>query len=119
MTSSKWQVSRMHFGFGLGILIAILTHLPTPKAVYAYALAGALTALRFRTLGWKPSRAFIPFGVAAGGVMLVALLGAQTKAGTSVAHIWRTVALIVQGGMIVRAVISSAPADPIYPKHAL
>jgi hypothetical protein len=43
---SKWQMSRIQYGFGLGILIATWIHFPVPRALFVFAIASALTALR-------------------------------------------------------------------------
>jgi hypothetical protein len=119
MEASNWQMSRRQYGFALGILIAVAIHFPAPRALFAYAVAGGITALRFRTLQWKPSRAFIPFAIAAAGLALGALPGFHSKAGANVAHIWRFLALFVQAGMTLRAVIKHGPTDPISPKQKL
>jgi hypothetical protein len=119
MTASKWQLSRIQYGFALGILLAVSIHFPTPKSLFAYACAGGITALRFRALDWKWPKAFIPFAMAAAGTMLVVVLGPQSKGGTGVAHLWRFAALVVQGGMTFRAVLSYAAIDPISRKQKL
>lgn len=119
MTASNWQMSRRQYGFALGILIAVAIHFPTPRALFAYAVAGGITALRFRTLGWKWRKAFIPLGIATAGTALVMVLGPHTKPGTNVAHLWRALALFTQAGMIVRAVVSYAAIDPISPRQKL
>jgi hypothetical protein len=54
---AKWQLSRIQYGFGLGVLVAVWIHFPGPRALFAFAVTSMLTALRFRALGWKPSRA--------------------------------------------------------------
>src|SRR6266513_29531 len=104
--TSTWQLSRIQYGFGLGILVAVFIHFPAPRSLYAYAIAGLLTALRFRALDWRPARAFIPFAIAAAGTGVVLVLGPHTATGTRIAHLWRAAALIIQAGMIVRAVLS-------------
>lgn len=116
---TKWQMTRIQYSFGLGILIATWIHFPAPRAPYVYAVAGVLTALRFRALGWKVSRAFIPFAIAAVGTSLTLMLGSHSKGGESIAHLWRFPALVIQFGMTLRAVLSYASVDPMSPRTAL
>jgi len=33
---SKWQMSRIQYGFGLGILIATWIHFPVPRALFVF-----------------------------------------------------------------------------------
>jgi hypothetical protein len=117
--ASRWQLSRVQYGFALGILFAVSIHFPSPKALFGYAFAGLITALRFRALGWKVSRAFIPFAIGAAGTALILIVGPQSKPSVPIAIGWRVCALIVQAGMTLRAVLSYAAIDPILPKQRL
>lgn len=116
---SNWQMSRIQYGFSLGILVATWIHFPAPRALFAFGVASALTALRFRALGWKQSRAFLPFAIAVLGTALIMIVGQHSKASVTIAHVWRFAAIVTQSGMILRAILAYAPVDPISPKAAL
>lgn len=115
----KLQLTRMQYGFALGILVVTWIHFPSPRALFVFAIASMITALRFNALGWKPSRAFIPFAIAAVGTGLALVLGAHTEASKSIAHLWRGAAAFTQLGMTIRAVLANSGIDPISPRQAL
>jgi hypothetical protein len=115
----KWQLTRARYGFALGILFAASIHFPHPRALIGYGVAGLLTAMRFRALGWKVSRAFVPFAIAAAGTILVLSLGGHSQVGSAIARWWRVLALLVQSGMTFRSVLSYAAIDPMSHKQKL
>jgi hypothetical protein len=78
-----------------------------------------LTALRFRALGWKPSRALIPFAIAAIGTASAMAVGVHSSASLAIAHAWRAAASMVQLGTIIRAMLAWADCDPRSAKQAL
>lgn len=116
---SKWQMSRIQYGFGLGILIATWVHFPVPRALFVFAIASALTALRYRALGWKLPQAFVPFAIAAVGTALIMIVGPTAKASVSIAHLWRGAAVLAQLGITARAVLAHSASDPISSRQAL
>ena len=116
---SKWQMTRLQYSFGLGILVATWIHFPHPRALFVFAIASALTALRFRSLGWNPLKALIPGAIAVVGTALALIVGHRTGQSKDIAHIWRGAAVIAQLGTTVRAVLASSKVDPTSPKQAL
>jgi hypothetical protein len=116
---SKWQMSRIQYCFGLGILVATWIHFPAPRALFVFAIASMLTALRFRALGWKLSPAFTPVGIAAVGTALIMIMGPSSKASVFIAHLWRGAAVLAQLGITVRAVLAHSARDPISPRQGL
>jgi hypothetical protein len=115
----KLQLTRIQYGFALGILVATWIHFPSPRALFVFAIASMLTALRFNALGWKPSLAFIPFAIAVVGTGLAMLLGAHNDASKSVAHLWRSAAAFAQLGMTIRAGFANSRIDLTSPRQAL
>jgi hypothetical protein len=116
VSASKWQVSRRQFGFALGFLLAISAKLHGPIWwLVGFALAGGVTAMRFHSLKWKPSRAFIPLAIAALASAFALTQGPQSSG----AVILFGAALTALLGMIVRSIFAWADCDPRSPKTAL
>lgn len=116
---SKWQMTRLQYGFGLGILVATWIHFPAPRALFVFVIASMWTALRFHTLGWNYWRALIPAGIAVAGTVLALVVGHQPGLSKEIAHIWRGVAVIAQLGMTIRAAMATSKVDPMSPRQAL
>jgi hypothetical protein len=116
---SKWQMTRLQYSFGLGILVATWIHFPAPRALFVFVITSALTALRFRTLGWNPWKAFLPAAIAVVGTALTVIVGHQTGQPKDITHIWRGAAVIAQLGMTVRAILANSKVDPTSPRQAL